>query len=485
MGQYKSRLVAGLLAATMVLSPAVSVASKEEKVEESKPAVQEKITVQRIAGKNRTQTSLKVAQKLGVDSKAFYASGVSFPDALSVGTIAAKEEAPIILGQNSEEVTKEMKNLGISEVVIVGGKGSVSEAEEKSIKANVDKQAKRISGSNRYETSKAILNEYRVNKVGVVGGEAYADALTANPYLAKKDNGVYLMDASSELADGFEASVTIGGENSVKKLFGEKRISGKNRFATAAAIAKEFDDYDTVVIADGRNFADALSAAPLAAKLNAPIVLTNGKEVPAEAKEVIKKAKKAIIVGGENSVPKAVISEIDGKLIPSGLDPKEDAIIEEENHSDAWEEAAKEQADKEEDNKVKEDAIEEENKHSDAWENQANDALATKDLRFKVKSLMDGNKQKLATQEEVKKHFKEGLTLDVKVENGKIVLGETKMTKELWNEIKNKPGANKTVAYRITVINGKEEAKIEFKADGSAVLTNDKAGAIDSGYTEK
>lgn len=111
MGQYKSRLVAGLLAATMVLSPAVSVASKEEKVEESKPAVQEKITVQRIAGKNRTQTSLKVAQKLGVDSKAFYASGVSFPDALSVGTIAAKEEAPIILGQNSEEVTKEMKNL--------------------------------------------------------------------------------------------------------------------------------------------------------------------------------------------------------------------------------------------------------------------------------------------------------------------------------------------------------------------------------------
>lgn len=59
------------------------------------------------------------------------------------------------------------------------------------------------------------------------------------------------------------------------------------------------------------------------------------------------------------------------------------------------------------------------------------------------------------------------------------------MTKELWNEIKSASGADKNVAYRITVINGKEEAKIEFKADGSAVLTNHKAGAIDSGYTAK
>src|SRR5699024_6759325 len=277
--------------------------------------------------KNRTQTSLRVAQKLGISSKAFYASGLSFPDALSVGTIAAKQKAPIILGENSEEIIREMKKLGINEVVIVGGKGSVSEEEEKAIKDNIDAEAKRLSGKDRYETSKAILNEYKITNVGVVGGEAYADALTANPHLAKKNHGIYLMDSSSKLDDGFKASVTIGGENSVKELFGEKRLSGKNRYATAAAIANEFEDFDTVVIADGRNFADALSAAPLAANLGAPIVLTNGKEVPEEVKEIIAKAKKAIIVGGESSVPKEVINEIDGKLI---LEDEEDAKLKKE-----------------------------------------------------------------------------------------------------------------------------------------------------------
>src|SRR5690625_5181252 len=206
MGQYKSRLVAGLLAATMVLSPVVSMASKLETAEDNKLTTQEKLTVQRISGKNRTQTSLRVAQKLGISSKAFYASGLSFPDALSVGTIAAKQKAPIILGENSEEIIREMKKLGINEVVIVGGKGSVSEEEEKAIKDNIDAEAKRLSGKDRYETSKAILNEYKITNVGVVGGEAYADALTASPHLAQKDNGVYLMDSSSKLADGFEAS---------------------------------------------------------------------------------------------------------------------------------------------------------------------------------------------------------------------------------------------------------------------------------------
>lgn len=498
MGQYKSRLVAGLLAATMVLSPVVSMASKSETAEDNKSTTQEKLTVQRISGKNRTQTSLRVAQKLGISSKAFYASGISFPDALSVGTIAAKQKAPIILGENSEEIIREMKKLGINEVVIVGGKGSVSEEEEKAIKDNIDAEAKRLSGKDRYETSKAILNEYKITNVGVVGGEAYADALTANPHLAQKDNGVYLMDSSSKLADGFEASVTIGGENSVKELFGEKRLSGKNRYATAAAIANEFEDFDTVVIADGRNFADALSAAPLAADLGAPIVLTNGKEVPEEVKEIIAKAKKAIIVGGESSVPKEVISTINGKLVPSGLDPVEDAKIEEENHGDAWEDAAKdnleEEAKKEaekEAEKVVEEAKKEaeeiknaEKEHANAWE----DAAATENLRFKVKSIKDGNKQKLATQEEVSNYFNEqitnGLTLDVKVKDGKIDIGNTKMSKELWNKLKNVEGANKAIAYRITVINGEETSKIEFKADGTAVLTDGSKGAISSGYVE-
>ncbi|MBP2024875.1 S-layer homology domain-containing protein [Peptoniphilus stercorisuis] len=114
---------------------------------------------------------------------------------------------------------------------------------------------------------------------------------------------------------------------------------------------------------------------------------------------------------------------------------------------------------------------------------------ATKALRFKVKAIQENGKQKKATAEEVLAHFNKiidkGLTLDVKVISGELDLGNTNMTKGLWNTIKSVEGANKAIAYRITVINGEETKKIEFTADGKAHLTDGSNGAMDSGYVDK
>ena len=60
------------------------------------------------------------------------------------------------------------------------------------------------------------------------------------------------------------------------------RISGENRYQTAFTIADALkqtlgvDHFDTVLIASGTEFADALSGSYLAAVKNAPILLTNG-----------------------------------------------------------------------------------------------------------------------------------------------------------------------------------------------------------------
>ena len=56
------------------------------------------------------------------------------------------------------------------------------------------------------------------------------------------------------------------------------RLSGDNRYATAAAISQEsYDKSDTVVLAYGMNYADALAGGVYAAKDAAPLFLVNSK----------------------------------------------------------------------------------------------------------------------------------------------------------------------------------------------------------------
>jgi putative cell wall-binding protein len=83
------------------------------------------------------------------------------------------------------------------------------------------------------------------------------------------------------------------------------RIYGANRFDTAVEISKAgWNSTDTVFIARADDFPDALAGAPLAYKLNAPILLTErGKLVDITKKEIVRlHASKAIILGGNGAV---------------------------------------------------------------------------------------------------------------------------------------------------------------------------------------
>ena len=86
-----------------------------------------------------------------------------------------------------------------------------------------------------------------------------------------------------------------------------ERLAGTTRFTTAVEISKaSYDKADTVILAYGLNYADALAGIPLAEKLKAPILLTATDKLSDETLAEIKRlgAKKAIIIGG-----KGVISE--------------------------------------------------------------------------------------------------------------------------------------------------------------------------------
>ncbi|SKA86377.1 Spore germination protein YaaH [Clostridium sp. USBA 49] len=79
------------------------------------------------------------------------------------------------------------------------------------------------------------------------------------------------------------------------------RLGGADRYETSIKISQDsWNQSDYVVIASGENFPDALSASPLAAKYNAPLILTYENTMTTNTISELKrlKVKKAFLVGG-------------------------------------------------------------------------------------------------------------------------------------------------------------------------------------------
>lgn len=90
--------------------------------------------------------------------------------------------------------------------------------------------------------------------------------------------------------------------------------AGANRYETAAlASVAYFSSADNVVLCNGRNFPDALSAAPLAKALNAPLLLTEADVLPpTAATEIARLAPSKIwVIGGTSVVSTAVYNQLD------------------------------------------------------------------------------------------------------------------------------------------------------------------------------
>ncbi|WP_368292376.1 cell wall-binding repeat-containing protein [Dehalobacter sp. TBBPA1] len=92
------------------------------------------------------------------------------------------------------------------------------------------------------------------------------------------------------------------------------RISGDTRYTTAANIAKEgwSGGSQWAIIACGSNFPDALASTPLAAKYNAPILLTEKDSLTAVTKSTLTAlgTKNVYIVGGTAAVSTAVEAQL-------------------------------------------------------------------------------------------------------------------------------------------------------------------------------
>ena len=152
------------------------------------------IEVTRIAGNDRYETSMKIAQSMGQFTQAVIASGDTFPDALSIAPIAAMKGIPILLTPK-DSLPNGLKAYLIKTVqstYVVGGTGVISDNVLKQLPA-----PKRLSGIDRYDTNISIINEF-ANELDfstcyVSTGEQFADALAGSALAALTNSPVFLV----------------------------------------------------------------------------------------------------------------------------------------------------------------------------------------------------------------------------------------------------------------------------------------------------
>ncbi|MBC2582024.1 cell wall-binding repeat-containing protein [Clostridium sp. DJ247] len=95
-----------------------------------------------------------------------------------------------------------------------------------------------------------------------------------------------------------------------------ERVGGIDRYDTSVKISQEeWQQSDYVILVSGENFPDALCAAPLAKKYNAPILLTESSNIrDSVLNEIIRlKAKNAFIVGGTGAVSDNIVKLLGDK----------------------------------------------------------------------------------------------------------------------------------------------------------------------------
>lgn len=111
------------------------------------------------------------------------------------------------------------------------------------------------------------------------------------------------------LFTGFVASSSAVGFDSIQ------RLKGRDRYATASAIAGDMGTYDTVILvnADNNKLADGLSASGLAGAVKAPILLVHRDSIPNETQLRIDIAKNIYIIGSTNSISAGLENKLKDK----------------------------------------------------------------------------------------------------------------------------------------------------------------------------
>ena len=298
---------------------------------------------ERMSGRNRQGTAVAISKAAFPDGaeNIVIASGDSYPDALAGGPLAYLLDAPILLVCKSNpdrETLDEITRLGAKHAYILGGIGAVGKNVEE-ILTSKGLTVERIAGPSRYETSIAVANkmdEIRGGKPKVVFfvfSNNYPDALSTSNVAAIIGAPIMYIEGSGKMRDPVrkymdscgkvELSVIIGGQalissnadNSLKRYGEVERLFGSNRYETNVQINAAFSEIlsgDSMCVACGTNYPDALSGSVLAAASHAPLLLVQGNSISKLQQDYVywKTPLNVFAFGGTGVLSEKVIDDI-------------------------------------------------------------------------------------------------------------------------------------------------------------------------------
>lgn len=280
---------------SLLLSPALPVTS-------AKAAAGE---VTKLSGADCYETAAVVAeQNWTTTDNVILASGEGYADAISSAVLAKQLKGPVLLTESgvlNSNAKAALDKLKPKKIYIIGGSASISQKIRDDLKSEGYNLIE-LGGKNRYETNLAVANQLvklgmSTDNIMMVGGEGFADALSAAPVAAAKGqilllgiNNTQYMSPVVDFIKGNNSKVTVVGtqtlinDDTYKSIGAVNRISGgSDRFATNLNILNQFDselksDKMYIANADGDKYADALIATSIAGINNSPLVLIGGQD---------------------------------------------------------------------------------------------------------------------------------------------------------------------------------------------------------------
>ncbi|WP_377887470.1 cell wall-binding repeat-containing protein [Alkalihalobacillus sp. R86527] len=217
-----------------------------------------------------------------------------------------------------------------------------------SVYDEVEPYIDRIAGEDRYDTAVQIAMHERIDgkakNVVLATGDDFPDALAGAPLAHHLEAPILLTEGdklTTVTEKAFEILQTehvtiVGGTGVISEEVEQyieteldievERISGKNRYDTAAAIAEEMPASESAVVAYGKGFPDALSIAPVAAQLSMPILLTERDNVPNATSEALSNYESTFAVGGTGVIGDDVLGELPKAERLAGSDRYETSV---------------------------------------------------------------------------------------------------------------------------------------------------------------
>jgi putative cell wall-binding protein len=303
------------------------------------PAAASTAEVGRFGGANRYEVAANLSAATfapGV-SVAYVATGLNFPDALAGGVLAGRQDGPMLLVTTTDipaPTASELARLKPQRIVILGGPGSVSDAVAAGLDAYTAGTVTRLWGEDRYSGAAAISRAAFAPGVAVAyvaTGVNFPDALAGVAPAAMHDGPILLvrggvMPASTDqelrrlkpqrivvlggpgsVGDSLAASLAAYTSGSVSRYW------GADRYGAALDISRRsFASAETIYVASGRVFPDALSGGPVAAMTVGPLLLVPGTSLPDGFAAEVQRlgATRAVILGGPGSVSTDVEQQI-------------------------------------------------------------------------------------------------------------------------------------------------------------------------------